>query len=279
MLNRLRGILGSAKKNEEPPGKLPVVQSFFNMDTEAAPAPVHKPDHIKMDIDHAGHMRVIARSDTDVKALEAIALQATREKKTVIYGDDVVSAYISEFPCMKLITLTKNADTLCSFPFFNTGRPVDVRLTEITECRNGYEGQLEAYVKGSVITFFDALYFKNKNTYFPGKDARVLLAGIAYVLSNKRMAGDKKAHENVESDLAFRYENGDLDDYVFRGRVKDVLECQVPGTKAQVIRVDFRTGADSVIDLYVCATENAIREKIHKGDHVSGIIWLQGFVV
>lgn len=279
MLNRLKGILGSAQKKEVPPGELPVVQPFTDMDVVTAQAPVHKPDQIKTDIDHVGHMRVIARSDSEAKALKAAALQATREKKTVMYGDDAVSAYLSDFPCLKLITITKNSDTLCTFPFFNVGTPVVVRLTEVTECRNGCEGQVEAYVKGSVITFFDTLYFKNKSAYFPGKEARVLLSGIAYVLTNKRMAGDKKAHETADSDLAFHYENGDLDDYVFRGRVKEVRECQVLGAKARVIRVDFRTGADSVIDMYVCATENAIREKIHKGDHVSGIIWLQGFVL
>jgi CRISPR/Cas system-associated protein Cas5 (RAMP superfamily) len=125
------------------------------------------------------------------------------------------------------------------------------------------------------------LYFRNKNTYFPGKDARVLLSGIAYVLSKTRAVPDNKAggRESADSDLAFHYENGDRDDYVFRGSVKDVREYEVLGKKARVLKVAFRTGADSVIDLYVCATENAIREKIRKGDHVSGIIWLQGFVL
>ncbi len=215
-------------------------------------------------------------SDEEAKALEAEALRAAREKKTVMYGDDAVSAYLSNLPCLKLITIAKNGVTLCSFPFFNAGKPVGVRITEITECRNGYEGQLEAYVMGSAINFFDALYFKNKNTYFPGKEASVLLASIAYVLSCKR--ADKRAQETADPDLAFHYENGDVDDYVFRGKVKEARECKILGNKAQIIRVDFRTGADSVIDMYVCATENAIREKVHKGDHVSGIIWLQGFV-
>ncbi|BAI61842.1 conserved hypothetical protein [Methanocella paludicola SANAE] len=277
MLNRLKGILGSSEKKEEQPAELPVVQPFIGTDVETAPAPIHKPVRVKADIDHAGHMRTISHNDDEAKALEAEALRAAREKKTVMYGEDAVSAYLSNLPCLKLITITKNGETLCSFPFFNAGRPVDLRITEITECRNGYEGQLEAYVKGSIINFFDAAYFKNKNTYFPGKEARVLLAGIAYVLSCKR--ADKKARESADSDLAFHYENGDVDDYVFRGKVKDVRECQVLGRKAQIILVDFRTGADSVIDMYVCATENAIREKVHKGDHVSGIIWLQGFTI
>ena len=114
----------------------------------------------------------------------------------------------------------------------------------------------------------------------------MLLSGIAYVLT--RMKGiavedknGKKAQKNNvhDQELAFRHENGDMDDYVFKGKVKDVREFKVMGKSARVINVPLRIGADSVIDIYVCATENAIKEKIHKGDYVSGIMWLQGFIL
>jgi hypothetical protein len=284
MLGKLKNIFSGAEKKEEPPVELPEVRPFGDTGVESAPAPAHKPDHIKKDINHTGHMRVVARNDEDAASVEAEALKLTRDKKTVMYGDDAVSAYLSDFPCLKFLTITKNGDTLCTFPFFNIGKPVDVRVTEITECRNGCEGQLEIYTKGSALTFFDALYFKNKNKYFPGKDATVLLSGIAYVLTKTKgeAVNDKKERrrEAPDSDhLAFRYENGDVDDYVFRGRVKEVREFNVLGKKAQVVKVPLRTGADSAIDIYVCATENATREKLHKGDYVSGIMWLQGFVL
>lgn len=284
LFNKLKTIFSGPEKKEEPPVELPEVRPFEDMEVETAPAPAHNPDHVKMNINHAGHMRVVARNDEEAASVGAEALKLTRDKKTITYGEDTVSAYLSDFPCLKFLTITKNGETLSTFPFFNTGKPVDVRITEITECRNGCEGQLEIYTKGSVVAFFDALYFKNKNKYYPGKEAKALLSGIAYVLT--RMKGiainNKKApgHETVDSDhLAFRYENGDIDDYVFRGRIQEVREFSVLGKKARVIKVPLRIGADSVIDIYVCATENAIREKLHKGDYVSGIMWLQGFVL
>ena len=277
MLDRLKDILGTTVKKEGLPARLPVVPPFASTEPETAPERIHKPGRIRTDIDHTGHMRVIAHNDADAKALGTATLQATREKKTVVYGEDIVSAYLADFACLKFITITGNSDTLCSFPFFNMGTPADARITEIIECKNGYEGQLGVYVKGSVINFFDALYFKNRNTYFPGKDARVLISGIAYVLTKKR-AG-KTVPEPADSDLAFHYDNGDVDDYVFRGKVLDVKEYRVLDKRVQVIKVAFRTGADSVLDLYVCVTANALRETIVPGDHVSGILWLQGFVV
>ncbi len=284
MINRLKSVFGTAEKKEVPIiVELPVVRPFYDLDVESPPPAAHKPDHLKMNISHAGHMRIIARNDEEAARISVEALGLTREKKTVNYGEDAISAYISEFPYLKFMTVTRNGDTLCTFPFFNIGKPLDVRITEITQCENGLEGQLEIYTGGSALTFFDTMYFKNKNRYFPGKDAKVLLSGIAYVLTKAKglAADDKKTsgHETADSELAFRYENGDLDDYVFRGKVREAREFNVMGKKAQMIEVQLRIGVDTVIDLYVCATENAIKEKLHKGDHVSGIVWLQGFVV
>jgi hypothetical protein len=286
VIDRLRNIFNTPEKKEEPPVELPGVPPFDSLDAETAPAPIHLPDHVKMNINHAGHMRVVARNDEEAAGMEAEALKMAREKKTIMYGEDAISAYIPDFPLLKFMTITKNGDKLCTFPLLNIGKPIDVRITEITECENRFEGQLEIFTKGSVITFFDALYFKNKNKYFPGKDARVLLSGIAYVLTKIKAApaenNKKKAPEAPEqagADLAFKYENGDVDDYVFRGKVKEVREFSVLGKKAQVIRVPLRISHESVIDIYVCATENAIRERLRAGDHVSGILWLQGFVL
>lgn len=287
MFSRIKDILGAGekKKVEEPQAVLPEIHPFKDLEIENAPVAAHRPDHIKFNINHGGHMRIVAKSDEEAANVGVEALKLTRDKKTIVYGDDNVSGYLSDFRYLKFLTITRNGDTLCTFPFFSAGNPIEARITEVTECENCYEGQLEIYTKGSALTFFDVLYFKNKNTYFLGKDAKVLLSGIAYVLTKTRKAQDEagkpdKANEmSADSELAFRYENGDVDDYVFRGRIHEVYNFDVMGKKAQIIRVPLRFGVDTVIDIYVCATENAIKEKLHKGDFVSGIVWLQGFVV
>jgi hypothetical protein len=273
LFSKLKNALGGPeKRTREPLAGLPEVRPFRDIEVEIAPARLRSPDRVKANVNHIGHLRTIAKTDEEAAALCAETLKAVNGKSTVNYGEDTVSAYLSGFPYLRFLTITKNGDTVSTFPLFSVGRPIGVRITEVTECENGCEGQLEVYANGSTLKFFDALYFKNKNTYFPGKDARVLLAGIAYVLV--RIKGS--AHNQ---DLAFRHENGDVDDYVFRGRVEDVHEFSVLGRSALAIRVPFRIGGDSAIDIYVCATENATREKIHKGVYVSGIVWLQGFVV
>ncbi len=61
--------------------------------------------------------------------------------------------------------------------------------------------------------------------------------------------------------------------------MQEVREFEVMGKKAQAIKTTLRLRGDSAIDMYICATENATREKLQKGDHISGIVWLQGFIV
>jgi hypothetical protein len=288
VFNRIRGIFGAGEEEtEEQPIELPEVKPFNDMSIETAPAQLRKPDHMKLNINHGGHMRVIAKNDEDASRVGSEALRTSRDKKTLNYGEDSISGYLSDMNYLKFLTITKNSDSLCTYPVFNIGTPLAARITDVTECENGYEGQLEVYVNGAPVEMFDTMYFKNKNGYVPGKDIKVLISGIAYVLSrtsrpkpqNKK---EKKAAEQEfmgDADLAFRYENGDVDDYVFRGVVHEVREFEVMGKKAQAIKTTVRLRGDAAIDIYICATENAIKEKLQKGDHISGIIWLQGFIL
>ncbi len=295
MFNRIRGILGAEEdKPAEQPVEIPEVKPFSDMSMETCPEQLRKPDHKKLNINHAGHMRIIARNDEDGIRAGSEALRTARDKKTINYGEDSISGYLSDMNYLKFLTITKNNDKISSYPVFNIGKPLPARITDVTECENGYEGQLEVYVNGAPIEIFDTMYFKNKNTYVPGKDITVLISGVAYVLSRisqpkpqDKKLKDKKIKDKKSSkpefmgdaDLAFRYENGDVDDYVFRGVVQEVREFEVMGKKAQVIKTTFRIRGDSAIDMYICATENATREKLQKGDHISGIVWLQGFII
>ncbi|HUL61781.1 MAG TPA: hypothetical protein VLT35_01860, partial [Methanocella sp.] len=114
----------------------------------------------------------------------------------------------------------------------------------------------------------------HKGAYAPGRDVRVLLAGVAYVLARSR------GGPATEDSLLVRYEGGDLDDHVFRGTAQDVHEFTALGRKAWAIRTSLRLGPDSPPrDFYICATAAALQEKISPGDRISGIVWLQGFVL
>jgi hypothetical protein len=118
------------------------------------------------------------------------------------------------------------------------------------------------------------MYFRNKGVYAPGRDVRALLAGIAYVMARSH------GGPAVEDGLIVRYEGGDVDDHVFRGTALDVFEFTAMGRRAWAIKTSLRLGHDRTPrDFYICATASALQEKISPGDRISGIVWLQGFVV
>ena len=175
---------------------------------------------------------------------------------------------------LDVMTITKNGDTVATYPVFKAGNLWPARITRTTECEDGFEGQIEVFADGSPLNFFDAMYFRNKGVYAPGRDVRVHVAGIAYVMARSR--GSPAA----EDGLLVRYEGGDLDDHVFRGTALDVYEFMALGRRAWSIRTSLRLGPDSPPrDFYICATASALQEKISPGDRISGIIWLQGFVL
>ena len=279
MFDRFRGILKGTGPREAAPkvaeaALAPAVALFDDSSVETGGASARAPDVVKDNIDHGGHFRALARNDEEAARLCIDALAASRHKKVVVYGGDEVSGYLWGDSLLQVMTIIKNGETLGAFPVFRAGVPRPARVTEIIECQNGYEGQLQVYMEGSVLTFFDTLYFRNKGGYYPGKDVRAIVAGIAYVLARGH------AQARSEDDLLVRYEGGDVDDYVFRGTVQGVTDFAVDGWKARAIKTTIKAGPDGKpMDFFICVTPHAMYEKVAPGDRVNGIVWLQGFVL
>lgn len=253
----------------------PVVELFDGTTTETAAPQLRQPDMFKGNIDHSGHLRLLARNDAEAVKLSIDAMTDSRQRLIMRYGEEAeVSGYMTGASMLDVMTITKNGDTVAAYPVFKAGNLWPARITRTTECEDGFEGQIEVFTAGSTLNFFDAMYFRSKGTYAPGRDVKVLLAGIAYVMA--RSHGTPAA----EDGLIVRYEGGDLDDHVFRGMALDVFEFMALGRRAWAIKTSLRLGHDSPPrDFYICATASALQEKISPGDRISGIVWLQGYVL
>jgi hypothetical protein len=259
-----------ADRNVRPP----VIEPFTGTVTETASPQLRQPDMFKGNIDHSGHLRLLARNDAEAVKLSIDALTDSRQRLTVLYGAAAeVSGYMTGASMLDVMTITKNGDTVATYPVFKAGDLWPARINRTTECEDGFEGQIEMFADGSPLNFFDTMYFRNKGVYAPGVDVRVHVVGIAYVMARSR--GGPAA----EDGLLVRYEGGDLDDHVFRGTALDVFEFMALGRRAWSIKTSLRLSPDSPPrDFYICATASALQEKISLGDHISGILWLQGFI-
>jgi hypothetical protein len=264
-----------AQPQQERNVRPPAIEPFTGTTKETAAPQLRQPDMFKGNIDHSGHLRLLARNDAEAVRVSIDAMTASRQRLTVTCGEAVeVSGYMTGESMLDVMTITKNGDTVAAYPVFKAGDPWPARITRTTECEDGFEGQIEVFTDGSPLNFFDTLYFRRKGAYAPGQDVKVLLSGIAYVMARSR--GGPAA----EDGLIVRYEGGDTDDHVFRGTALDVFEFMAMGRRAWAIKTSLRLGHDSPPrDFYICATSSALQEKISPGDRISGIIWLQGFVL
>ncbi len=162
----------------------PAIEPFTGTTTETAAPQLRQPDMFKGNIDHSGHLRLLARNDAEAVKVSIDAMTASRQRLTVTCGAaDEVSGYMTGESMLDVMTITKNGDTVAAYPVFKAGTPWPARITRTTECEDGFEGQIEVFTDGSTLNFFDAMYFRNKGTYAPGRDVKVLLAGIAYVMA------------------------------------------------------------------------------------------------
>lgn len=251
----------------------PVVEPFVGIAIETATPPARTPDAIKPNIDHSGHIRLLAKGDAEAAKLSIEALATSRQRTTILYGAaSEVSGYMTGESVLDVMTITKNGETVAAYPVFKAGKARPARVTRVAECENGLEGQIEIFAGGGTLNFFDTMYFRHKGRYAPGSDVNVLLAGLAYVVA--------RSPKGPADDIIARYEDGDVDDYVFRGTALDVSEITARGRKAWAVRTTLRPGHEGEPqEFYVCVTPSAVQEKLNPGDRISGIIWLQGFVL
>lgn len=108
------------------------------------------------------------------------------ENKTSIHKvkGDFLGIIGFEPPFQVLLLNYRNKDNYeiySLYPFFRIGNPVDVKISKIDEWDNKCEAVIEgSLANGTYITFFDTLYFLNKEKYVIGQSYKFNLVGLAH---------------------------------------------------------------------------------------------------
>ena len=194
-----------------------------------------------------------------------------------------------------------------AFPVSPKGIVHRVRVLEIHESSFGVEACITAQIGDARINFFEPYFAIQSDLYRPGAELGVSLAGIAYVLSvpddgqavmhpeiGKVHLGGAAMLLPIEQPppsalpangfgLAYVQSGQDapgLDDYHFRGPVKEVEAVQFLGRAAlrmttTVIRAD---AGEREIDIELYALDGKISDgrRPFAGGDVTGVLWLQG---
>lgn len=182
-----------------------------------------------------------------------------------------------------------------------------LELKRVITWKNKIEAQIEANWGCSIIEFYDTRFIYNRLWYEAEREYEFILTGIAYkakpaifmeipfdqnpdeVAWQRKISKEKGLPEpeipkkiKLENTAIFiPIENGDIDEYQFRGKVKKVerLDREMLGQKCYV--ADFtvmRFEDNDEKDLKILITEKVWEGERPpvSGDEIEGFLWLQG---
>jgi len=192
------------------------------------------------------------------------------------------------------------------FPFVGKGAEHTITINRVHVWHGGFEAQISAKLGSNLISFFDPLYVINREWYVSGNQYQFILTGLAYscrkaknLTMDVRLPEDARKAilealgdeaEDVDIDTLHTQgmagllptEEGDIDEYEFRGPVKAVEGIEMLGQPAWKLRTtvtrDLETNDDVDLDIIVThkAWEGGKPPKV--GEDIEGFLWLQGFL-
>jgi hypothetical protein len=196
------------------------------------------------------------------------------------------------------------------FPFYAHGSQLTLKLNRVDVWRSGIEAQITASWGDAIVHFFDTRYICNRAWYLAGRDYEFILTGIAYVARpsalgevtfkipqgvleqvEKLMVEEDVDKQDLTDEVSFGeaamflpLENGDIDDFQFHARIKQIKPfSDLVGRSgwevvATVMR-DIGQGIDDA-DLKIAITERAWmgKQPPQVGEYIEGRLWLQGYL-
>ena len=210
------------------------------------------------------------------------------------------------------VVVSANSQTYLqtAFPVASDGMLHTLQVISIHESSYGLEGCITAELGDATVNFFDPHYALSGDLYRPGARLQVSLAGIAYVLARAE-PGQVVHHPEVgqihldgaamllpikEPPPVALSSNGfglsyiqaqqhapGLDDYRFRGPVKDVAACSFLNRPAwRITATLLRTdNGQNEIDIPIYVTQDKLPTDFSTmpGQDLTGVLWLQGRAV
>jgi len=126
-----------------------------------------------------GEMLVRAANNKDCKYL--------KNKERLDVGDFL--GIVNDGPPLSTLVLChieeENSQVYSYYPFIQMDNPLDVEISKIDEWENGGEAVIWGSVNGVSVSFFDTLYFLNKDKYKIGETYQFNIVGLAHSFSKR----------------------------------------------------------------------------------------------
>lgn len=231
---------------------------------------------------HGSHWDTLVEGDQEIQqtVMETIQDGELVEAPSVD-GREITGHRAGDGP-VRTVGVTADGQMGTAYPDAD-GVTHEVEIDGLIPWSNGVEAQLRGQLGPAEINFFPTNFFAEADDAFGG-ERRVELAGLAYDCgpADPETIRDDSGEELSTEGMAafFPFERGDVDDYAFQTRVKEVEEVAFGDrTVYRLLAPLFRTEDGDDIDISLYASEHILGEYVPEvGDDVTGVLWLQGRV-
>lgn len=273
LLDRLLGPLGSETTRDGDRG-----------DDPDGPARSVDPGSDAKSGSHGSHWDALVDGDEAIgRAVQRTIETGDAVRAPPVDGREVVGFRAGEGP-VRSTAVTADGEMLTAYPELD-GIAHEFAVDEAIPWANGVEAQLRGRLGPASASFFPTDFFAEADATFGG-DRQVELAGLAYYCAPQSGASDDAVADIDGTESAdgeggvvgfAPFDRGDVDDYVFRTRAKDVTATTFDGRAVYRLRAPLfrRDGEDVDVSLYAAdrVLDGVVPEP---GDDLEGVLWLQG---
>lgn len=192
------------------------------------------------------------------------------------------------------------------YPYAETGIVHEVEIENIESTVDSAEGIILGTIAGCApISFFDTHYYKNRDKYHPKMKAKFMLSGLVYLagtpihkevvindpdkIKAMRQASRPDAPNNLEpikislegSAILFNREDLSSDDYDFMVTIDEKKRLNVLGYEINRIKATLMRPDQYDFSTYLYIADSALQDgcTLEVGKSISGVLWLQGYLV
>jgi len=176
-----------------------------------------------------------------------------------------------------------------AYPCLNTGYTKEVVLDEIHEVGNIVEGLISCHLSDYPdfsITYFDPMYFKNKEKYKVGMTCEVVFAGFAYKAESSTYddttidIGEGETAPIKGMSMFLPSESGQIDDYKIFSPVLDIEDFEAYGQKMKSIKIRVLNTIDNNFEFPIFISESNMRDGYvpEIGEDINTSVWITGML-
>lgn len=245
---------------------------------------------------HGNHWNAVLMKENQLPALLVKAIN-TDVDDTVLVGISPYIGLLGFKPPVRVLSLLKREDKekrialWSAYPLLQVNNPIEVTLKGIEEWPNGVEAVLIGSTEhGADLSFFDTLYFQNKNKYKVGSTYVFHIAAIAYGLIKRPKEqemiviedGPSKEEHSTKGVTAYFFDDTYTDDFSFMNPFSGFGETHsFNGVKMREFTFFLKAlGEEKDPITFPMYIRNDLLDQYEpkEGDDVNGTGWLTGYL-